>query len=861
MRFRFDTFSFFMGMIVATLIWWMVTIMRPLFERILEFIKYKQKEYAQKKNSGLRGAYLKILFRQTQEMHIASSLFALDEIVQTPRLLAPPIIFDPGSSHCHINIVEQSVPYLPEFPELDVFYSYPTLTLPEALQGGTNIAILGNPGTGKTTALAYLASSMARSSSDNILNGFTPFLIHVAELGIPLNKPKKPQDFLKPIIENIIQRMGVFDAQQMPNFIEHIFSNGKALLLLDGIDELPQSAIHEANDYVRIILRLFPHTRIVVTGTPEYLNGILSLGFTPLTIMPWSNTDQDNFLKNWSDLWQKKVLTENWAQQTDVSIDQVLLNRWLSVDNFGLSPLEFTLKIWGGYAGDIISTKPIDIIEAHIRRLLPANVSSEAASMLAYQSIVNESPIFDGRRAWEWIKTYEPVDIAKTSTQSDAADNPENPPQNEENAIISSSTRTSDPKQIASAQTPQLNKSSIIASLTHSGILSSHADNRHRFSHLIFLGYFSGKCTKSNRPNTDAIAHQSAWSGQTNFLRFVAAFEDITDIVNVILAQEDPILYRPIFLASRLLRDAKQFPRAAWRDTVITTLVKILREDDFSIGLRGKALAALALSGETNINALFRQLLQEPSNELRQLAALGCGLMRDPKAIDTLASMVDNSLETTRQAACLALVEIGSPQALEAVAVYLLHGDEQLRIYSAEALANHETDGHEALREGIKSSDILLRRAVVYGLSRLEESWATELLEDIQLNDEQWAVRNVAIEFLQTRQKPNPRIPQILPPLHETPWLIEFAGRYGMGISPGQPATHILLLALKDNNQDFLQPALRLLRTSPTEEVLAALYPHLFGTDPHSKEFVFQTLSYIALGGVSLPESRKFGLG
>ena len=82
-----------------------------------------------------------------------------------------------------------------------------------------------------------------------------------------------------------------------------------------------------------------------------------------------------------------------------------------------------------------------------------------------------------------------------------------------------------------------------------------------------------------------------------------------------------------------------------------------------------------------------------------------------------------------------------------------------------------------------------------------------------------------------------------------------------MGVSPGQTATPIFLLALKDPNRDFFQPALNYLRASPSESVLAALYKCYFGTDQETREAVFQTLSYMALEGIILLDPKQFGLG
>jgi hypothetical protein len=322
---------------------------------------------------------------------------------------------------------------------------------------------------------------------------------------------------------------------------------------------------------------------------------------------------------------------------------------------------------------------------------------------------------------------------------------------------------------------------------------------------------------------------------------------------------EDHVLLRPRLTAARLLREAPK--NAPWRGAVMGTLVQILQNEDHPLGLRGQAMAAFALSGDANAAALFRQLMMAPSNELRQLAALGAGIVDDSKAVDTLVGVISSSSGEAQQAACLALVQIGSAQALEAVATALLRGDEQLRIAAAEALANHPTDGHEALREGITSQDILVRRAIVFGLARVDEDWAEQLLVQTQTQDEQWVVRNAAVDLLNERQQRNPHVPQRLTSPSETPWLIEFAGKFGMGIIPGQPATDVFLLALKGDNHEYHQAALNYLRMTPNEGVLAALYPHLYGNDPEMKEAVYQVLAEMALGGTPLPHPMQFGLG
>lgn len=843
--------SFLFGAIVATVIWWVLALLRPTFRQLLESMRQQQRDRALQGSSNLENTHRKIVFRQTQGTHLSASLFALDEIAQETRLLAPPSYAEPHAPRPHIDITEQAIPYLPDYPEFAAVYQGATLTIPEAISGGANIIITGQPGTGKTTALAHLASQIVnRRPEVESLHEMIPIFIHVADLGLPLKDPKKPVDFLTPISSKLFELSGALTAGKLPGFVEYAFQSGRALLLLDGCDELTPTALQEVTAYLRVILRQFPRARIVTTGAPEYVDGLLSLGFVPMAIMPWTTRQQREFLQVWTMLWQKYVTPEAWAQAVLTPVDPILLNRWLLEDNLGLTPLELTLKVWGAYAGDARGARPTDAIEAHLRRLLPPQAPLEALYAIGAQASLNGLALFEAGRAREWTKSFEPA-ASLPPTESGIPPKEENPPEGQ--ATLGGKGPLGGKKQAAPPPRP----ASLVSQMTVSGILAAHGGSLVRFAHPIYLGFLAGKGL--NAADAESVLKQPPWVGRTVTLRYVAAFGDATGLVNTLLATEDNLLLRPRLTAARLLRDAP--PKAPWRNTVIGALIQILQDEDHPAALRGQAMAAFTLSGDPNSGALFRQLMMSPSNELRRLAALGAGMTRHGKSVEALIEVLATSAGTARQAACLALVELGTPQALEAIANALLRGDEQLRIAAAEALANNPAEGYETLKDGVTSQDILVRRAIVYGLARVREPWAQELLGQIPTQDEQWVVRNAAVEMLEALQHPNPHIPQRQLSPENMPWLIEFAGKYGMGVVPGEPATDLLLLALKDDNIEYQQAALHYLRHTPTEGVLAALYPHLFGSDAEMRDGVFRVLSEMAMGGARLPAPQQFGLG
>jgi flagellar biosynthesis GTPase FlhF len=100
------------------------------------------------------------VYRIAQKQHLSSSLFSLDDIAIVPKVLIPLIQASKSIELAPTDSVSLTVPYIPDWPEMASVYKASTMTLVEALQGGANIILGGHPGSGKTVALAWLASSI-----------------------------------------------------------------------------------------------------------------------------------------------------------------------------------------------------------------------------------------------------------------------------------------------------------------------------------------------------------------------------------------------------------------------------------------------------------------------------------------------------------------------------------------------------------------------------------------------------------------------------------------------------------------------------------------------------------------------------
>ncbi|NEQ85352.1 MAG: NACHT domain-containing protein, partial [Moorea sp. SIO2I5] len=126
------------------------------------------------------------------------------------------------------------------------------------------VVILGAPGSGKTTLMSYFAVMLAQRKPEVLgLDGDTdwlPILIRMRDFAINLDKSLI--DYARVFAENTMS------VKPLPvGFFEHWLSDGRALILLDGLDEVAEEA--KRNDVVRRIenfLGQFDRNRAIITS-------------------------------------------------------------------------------------------------------------------------------------------------------------------------------------------------------------------------------------------------------------------------------------------------------------------------------------------------------------------------------------------------------------------------------------------------------------------------------------------------------------------------------------------------------------------------------------------------------------------
>ncbi len=863
---NFDAISFWLGFLAGSLIWWLLGKLRPVLREVADNF---QEQATVSRKGALYGTEVRLAndtMRRIQYWHQASLLFSLKEILVAPRLLAPPAPPPLGDEALlqHLDITETAIPYLPDWPALPSTYNAPTLSLAEALQGGCSIAVIGPPGSGKTVALAHLAVQIIEHDPAlGALSEHVPLLVHVADLTLPPRDARKP---LASLVDAISEHASTLTRTRLPRLVLSALTQGRAILMVDGLDELPPQEMKKVVEYLGWLLETYPNVQAVAAASPTDIDGLFQLGFIPMALASWTEKSRREFITHWGELWNRHIYKP--TPESPPAANHLMVSGWLLNNTAFLSPLELTLKVWGAYAGDALGPSPLDAIEAHIRRMTSGAGGSsvrQALERLAAQMTLNQRPIASRQEVESWLAEFEKL-IAQQAPAGTPAEILAETPEAEAEVEAESSEESVEEKPAKAKKQrkrgekgERVSRSRILSALIKSKLVVPRPGDRLTLAQPVFTGYLTSRGLASvPDQDADSLLQQPDWANKAAALQYLAAGDPQGAWIADMLQDEnqDLMLFKALS-AARWLSSAP--PNASWPAGILRLLAMVINKQGISLGVKARIVAALATSNNPSVGVLFRQLLASPQEDLRQLGCLGCGMLRDAKATPELNNLLGDPSPAAGQAALLALVAIGDKAALENVAYALLHGDENISRSAAEALANHPEEGYPTLEEGSSLDDPAVRRAAVFGLARVKEPWAREMIEKLRVADSQWVVQDSANQVIDRIGRGDPHIPKPLPVLTETTWLIAFAADRGMGVSPGKSAFDLLYQTIREGTEEQILSAIYYLSRNGDDTAMLSLYQAYFSGPGLVQETALNTLWHLSIAGVSLPPPIQYG--
>ncbi len=792
---NFEAFSFWIGVVTGFLIIYLLGKLRHYLNQISDNWK---KQLEKSKQEKLHNDSVKIgndTLIRCQGMHLAASLFSLDEILIPPRLLAPPTLPMAYHPEPYEDITDWVIPYTLDSPELASFYNSPSITCAEALQGDANILIVAEPGQGKSTCLAHLAAQFIRGDQAlGELANKIPLLLHIADLNLPAEDSITPFEI---IINAITPYIKSIPNKRLPNALQIALSQNDAILLLDGLDEASPEEMDIAIDFLNKLSFQYPKLRMVASASPYHLAGLLNLGFYPLALKCWTPIERQQFIETWGTLWHRHIAEPTPDEESDKI--SLLVAGWLSNQISNLTPFELTLNLWAAFAGDTSGNERIDYIEAYIQRVLFDQDSNNRLGLqeLALQMALNPRSFL---------------------------------PRNRTEKFLSGSN---------------------FPEMLQSGMITLYPNENVKFTHIILNAYLASQQINLSTEILTIIS-QSDWACKRETLHYLSAQDQSADWLrdNLKPIEVDPTLHE-LRGCARWLRDAPI--KSTWAPEIMRRLAKTIQNKNVPLSLKTRALTAFIFTGKREIAILMRQWLQSDDPILQQIACLGCGVIQDKKSIETIDAFINHQFPSLMRSAILALIAIGTPKSMELVAYHLLNGSESIQRAAAEGLSNNIEEGYPTLEEGSQMDDPNIRRAVVFGLGRIHETWSLDILKKLQTNDPQWIVQDAAFQAIQLMTEKHPRTPHAHPDLTMTAWLIEFAGERGMGVTPGKASIDLVYNALFNGNEDQRLAALYYLSLHSDESALLPILKTFMNSSGDLRESAFENLVRLKNKGIDIP--------
>ena len=783
-----DSSSFFFGLAVGLAMASLLFLLRKPLAGGAGSVRERVRNLGEQLTAGAESRYLEAMRERLAELCVGA-LAAPFEDVYLPPHFEPPV---PRPALAHSADAAASRP----------------ISLRQALASTRRLAVLGPSGSGRTALLVYLARVFVENETwDELRLGENrlPVLVHLAE--IDRGARQGQADPGAPLVNAAILHAPRLVAANLASLLKGRLVGKDLIVLIDGWDEITSEDRGAAQSWLSAVVERYPHHRYVIASAPRDTDALNRAGFACLTISPMS-------------VRQIQALANRWVAVAEGSAgDAAMLVESIRQPPGGAPrPLDVTLalSLWLKRG-----RMPLSMPNAYDQwidlALAESGISDAAAARTVLgrlaRILLEENRLITTRE--------ETLDIAK-ETQA--------PPE---------------------AGKPSPSPAEIANSLAKGTALFIPLGHGVAFAHRRVAAYLAAEHARDTAQAMALAARlgDPAWDDVTYFF---AALGDAAPLVTAALARPDDLF---LTLYRRLAHWASiASPDAEWRKRVMGDLVKPLLSPSTPEPLRDALLRLVVSTRDKGLTFLFKQALGRPEPALRRLALRGFGLMRREADVAHVAPLVNDGDASVRAEALRALGAIGRQAAIDALAQALLDLDDDSRRVAAESLAECGVAGWELLKEGAsltddKGADVMrVRRAVAFGLARVGEDWARNLLVKMERGDKQWFVRSAATDALHIGNEESGEGDAIdLTPLDRDNlgWLVQWTAQKGRPMGIGKAAEAALQRALEEPDASVRLAAVYTYAHLGDGEIIPELRMRLKDGDPLVRDAAYRALDEI----------------
>jgi HEAT repeat protein len=529
-------------------------------------------------------------------------------------------------------------------------------------------------------------------------------------------------------------------------------------------------------------------------------------------LRPWAPETTYRFYQQWVNNWEKSSTRTNPHQKpTQEALEKILAQSPVA------NPFDRTLGTWSLLAGENPSDSLEDGLAYLVRRSLSTLSTTDGLDIqvMAMAALQMDEGYITAKRLEAFLREAAP-DGLPAQKHKDGSSSALNPDQ-----IITTLTQ-------------------LMRSLQKTGLLIYRRSGRFQFKQLQIAAFLGSLWLCRNPEQVAAKSNLPSWKQAVAFSNFELPLEDI---VRQRLGQTNDLNQNNLFEIAEWLRYAPV--DVVWRENYLKYLGNLLLAPNQFQALRERAAAALVHTDDPEAHRIFQQATRSPVAQIRLLGTLGLGTSGLDEATPVLSNLMRDENTSVQLASAFALGAIQSEASLTTLVDGLTEGSEVLRQGIAETFAGIPEEGFPILHDAIKDSEMLIRRAAVFGLKRLRSDWAMLAIYQAFLEDNQWYVRSAAQTAFHEIQNARmlDRGAHGYPPVESIQWLNEWAATRGENVLPGAEALEMLGKALREGDPDVRTYAASNIAQLGVLELIQPLYGML--RDKHEQ---VRDTAYRALG-------------
>lgn len=887
-QFRFDPNNFLLGLAAGWGTGYLVYRSRHALGGLRRGLTARSQEMRDFAGGSVTGRYLSEYTAYAQRDHLLGDVVDLSKILVEPRFVPPRPFAEPVEEEEVIQDVYRGVPHLPDLPDLYAPYNIETLSINELSLGHRAVALLGLPGSGRTTALhaialwaldavsftperdaiteqleneerALKADERAERVKQRVLieerarerltqeqagrqgagPGGSPFkrlmpvYIHLANVIPDAPEFGNTVDPAEPLVRALQHHIGGGRmAASIPRAVYQLLGEGRVLLLLDGLDDLPEHEQVRRLPWLRALLELYDRNFIIVAGGVSGYGVLQRMGFLPVHLRAWSDAMSRRLIDRWAGVWPEIAFKRREIN----TIDDALLAS-LRHGARGLLPYELTLKLRTVCAGvgDLNDLQGM-YTRAYLtaRGLTDADTLGKLAQVAAIQidhGPITEAHLLDlvlGRAV-----SAPPVSDAALFAAGDADadvdalfESGDSTPETTPEATPASSSTAPEPAETAQADNRRVRRLlaaqvAFMDSMVEAGYVQRLRGGRYLLRWPLLTAYFASHTL--NATDESRLAEYASRPEWHPAIAYAAGHMNIEPAVRTYAARHPDTLYQHLLAAARWMRYAP--PEGEWRGELLRYLGGLFAAPNQYPLLRERIAAALVGTRDPRVIPTFERGLDHKNADVRRLSCLALGALRDEDALASLGRRLSDQPEVAL-AAALGITALGTQDAVDVAVQLLANAAEPIRQIVAESLAEDPTDGYLVLHAAITNEDMMVRRAAVWGLRRIPTPWALIWIYRSFLEDAQWYVRSAAQQAYSDLQaaEVSKRL-QPYPQPEDIPWLRDYlttAGSDAATLNPEDALLHML---------DHASPALREVSAQAVGQLgMAGKVWHLYDT-------------------------------